>query len=296
MELDFKALQPAEYLATFLVSPNPLLLFSVGSFVQEHGLRPDGRKADEARPVTVNTGSVSTADGSALVRMGGTLVTCGVKAELSNPPVESGDCGYLVCNVDLPPLCSPRVTPGPPTPRGQSLSQHLQDTLISCRCVDVKDLIVGQDNLCWVLYLDVVCLCDNGNVRDAVFFAATAALRNTSLPTVDVSSGSPEVSYQQRHPLSLPHLPLAISYSLFESHILLDPFHEEEELSSGHVSVVVLSHLKMGQPDCKLIGGLTKSGPPSLPSQKLIELVHRAQKRARLLADLLLTASGDKKT
>ena len=93
----------------------------------------------------------------------------------------------------------------------------------------------------------------------------------------------------------VPHSSFLLSL-LSPSHILLDPFHEEEELSSGHVSVVVLSHLKMGQPDCKLIGGLTKSGPPSLPSQKLIELVHRAQKRARLLADLLLTASGDKKT
>ena len=43
------------------------------------------------------------------------------------------------------------------------------------------------------------------------------------LPTVDVSSGSPEVSYQQRHPLSLPHLPLAISYSLFERYIHYQP-------------------------------------------------------------------------
>ena len=43
---------------------------------------------------------------------------------------------------------------------------------------------MAEDKLCWVLYLDVVCLCDNGNVNDAVFLAATAALRNSqfSLP------------------------------------------------------------------------------------------------------------------
>ena len=52
--------------------------------------------------------------------------------ELSNPPVESGDCGYLVCNVDLPPLCSPYITSGPPSPLAQSLTQSLQDTLIGC--------------------------------------------------------------------------------------------------------------------------------------------------------------------
>ncbi len=47
---------------------------------QEHKIRPDGRKADVARKVTVNAGSISTADGSALVRMGGTVAICGVKA------------------------------------------------------------------------------------------------------------------------------------------------------------------------------------------------------------------------
>lgn len=81
------------------------------------------------------------------------------------------------------------------------------------------------------------------------------------------------------------------------SHILMDPTHEEENLSPGQVSVIVLSHFNTGQqPDCKLIGGLTKSGPPSLPSQKLMELTQRAQRRARVLANLLVTASSDKKS
>ena len=76
----------------------------------------------------------------------------------------------------------------------------------SCRCVDVKDLIVGQDNLCWVLYLDVVCLCDNGNVRDAVFFAATAALRNSQF-----SALSPESCLPPAPPSPLSSLSLSLS-------------------------------------------------------------------------------------
>ena len=139
---------------------------------------------------------------------------------------------------------------------------------------------------------------------------------SATLPGVDVSSGSPEVSYEERLPLSLPHLPLAVSYSLFQrcaqhthththtqphtfpflSHVLADPTNEEEELSSGQVSVILLSHLKTGRPDCTLVGGLTKSGPPSLPSQRLIELTQHAQKRAKVLANLLLAAAGDKTT
>ena len=55
--------------------------------------------------------------------------------------------------------------------------------LCSSKCVDVKALCVAKDKLCWVLYVDVVCLSDNGNVSDAVFLAASAALKNSNFPT-----------------------------------------------------------------------------------------------------------------
>jgi ribonuclease PH len=40
------------------------------------GARPDGRAPDELRPVTIDPGFVRTADGSALIEVGGTRVIC----------------------------------------------------------------------------------------------------------------------------------------------------------------------------------------------------------------------------
>jgi exosome complex component RRP43 len=40
-------------------------------------------------------GSINTADGSALVRMGGTTIVCGVKAEIAEPDLENLDEGFL---------------------------------------------------------------------------------------------------------------------------------------------------------------------------------------------------------
>lgn len=40
-------------------------------------------------------GSINTADGSALVRMGGTTIVCGVKAEIAEPDLEKPDEGFL---------------------------------------------------------------------------------------------------------------------------------------------------------------------------------------------------------
>ena len=50
-------------------------------FVAE-GLRPDGRPLLRARPTTIALGAVTTADSSALVKIGNTTVMAGVKLEV----------------------------------------------------------------------------------------------------------------------------------------------------------------------------------------------------------------------
>lgn len=48
--------------------------------VKAHSVRPDGRGLLKFRPAIVNVGSVKTADGSSLVKIGNTTVVCGIKA------------------------------------------------------------------------------------------------------------------------------------------------------------------------------------------------------------------------
>jgi len=40
-------------------------------------------------------GSISTADGSSLVRLGDTTVACGVKAEIAEPDLDAPEDGFL---------------------------------------------------------------------------------------------------------------------------------------------------------------------------------------------------------
>lgn len=97
----FQRLHPKVYLERFLAE----------------GVRPDGRESDEWRQVSVNVGScsyssvqrdqifdcfncyvigsISTADGSALVRLGNTTVVCGVKAEVAEPELDRPMDGFL---------------------------------------------------------------------------------------------------------------------------------------------------------------------------------------------------------
>jgi exosome complex component RRP43 len=43
-------------------------------------VRPDGRGLQKFRPVSINVGSIRTAEGSAIVKIGNTTVVCGIKA------------------------------------------------------------------------------------------------------------------------------------------------------------------------------------------------------------------------
>lgn len=67
-ELVYRTLHPAKYYRDYL----------------SHGIRPDGRGFDKFRPIILNLGSIDTADGSAIAKVGQTTVVCGIKAVSNN--------------------------------------------------------------------------------------------------------------------------------------------------------------------------------------------------------------------
>lgn len=61
--------------------------------------RPDNRKIHEYRPISIQPGSIGTADGSSLVRIGETTVVTGVKAEISEAPLNAHAAGFISTNI-----------------------------------------------------------------------------------------------------------------------------------------------------------------------------------------------------
>ena len=167
--LTFQRLHPRTYLERWLAE----------------NVRPDGRDFGEWRDISVIVGecatrltkveakmwrridrtfrlvqgSISTADGSALVKLGSTTVVCGVKVEIAEPELDRPEDGFLgtsvlrtcsslcihlsrrhpVPNLDLPAICSPKFKPGPPTDEAQVLSDRLNEVLVTC--VAIPDFV-----------------------------------------------------------------------------------------------------------------------------------------------------------
>ncbi|KPP71347.1 exosome complex component RRP43-like [Scleropages formosus] len=269
--------------------------------MRKENCRPDGRELGEFRATTLNIGSISTADGSALVKIGNTTVICGIKAELATPPTDAPNKGYIVPNVDLPPLCSSRFRPGPPGEQAQAASQFIAD-LIDSSTDDVRTQGVEifsysfKFQLSWVLYCDIMCLDYDGNLLDACVIALLAALENgkcyqtfrnhdkamSQLPEVTINKETElaEVNPQKLHPLNVTKHPVGSSFAVFDNTIVIvDPTAEEESLSTATITVVT--------DEDERLCALHKPGGSGLSAEKLQDCISRAVTRHREVRKLI---------
>ncbi|KAL1489621.1 hypothetical protein ABEB36_013567 [Hypothenemus hampei] len=186
-----------------------------------HDIRPDGREFSDIRPTIINVGSIKTADGSAIVKIGKTCVTCGVKAELCQPKPSMPDQGFLVPNVELPPLCYSKFKSGPPSDQAQTLTQLLADIIENSKCVNLEDLCILSDKLCWCLYADLICINYDGSIVDACLIALIACLKSVTLPQIDYNPALEvkQVNLQIRRPLKVNFTPVAVTFAIFDEYV-----------------------------------------------------------------------------
>ncbi|KAF8645994.1 hypothetical protein AX16_007420 [Volvariella volvacea WC 439] len=156
--------------------------------------RKDGRALEEFRNVALETGVAPLANGSARVNIGrhpregggGTEVLAATKLEVEDVESdESVDGGRIVCAV----TCSPAAYPHLSTAALEDLQQDfttLVHQTLSHPSLHPANLSIIPKKKSWLLILDLVVLSDSGNVYDALFMAARAALWDTKVPRTRV--------------------------------------------------------------------------------------------------------------
>lgn len=128
------------------------------------------------------------------------------------------------------------------------ISMLLQRIIVEAAMVDLEALTVQRGLLAWTIYLDIHVLCHSGNLIDCAVMAAMAALTSFRLPQTEVSpTGDLTVfSVHEREPLPLTihHIPFAVSFGLFADGdvVLTDPIREELEASHGSITVLMSEH------------------------------------------------------
>lgn len=122
----------------------------------EDNLRCDGRTRCDYRPMEIETGIVTHANGSCRLRLANTDVLVAVKAEIDVPPLENPDEGKIVFFVD----CSANAAPEFEGRGGEELAMEFANTLEAAyrsrQAFNLKNLCILPQQRCWKLFVDVL--------------------------------------------------------------------------------------------------------------------------------------------
>jgi ribonuclease PH len=199
------------------------LLYSGGKLV-----RPDQRAATEMRPLEIIPHFISSAEGSALIRLGETRVICTASVEDGVPPFQKGSGrGWITSEYAMIPRATSTRTPREAT-RGRPSGRTMEiQRLIGRSLRAVVDLEVLGERTVW---LDCDVIRADGGTRTASVTGALVALGLAleKLQTQRSLHGNPLKDYLA-----------AISVGIVGEEMLLDLSYAEDSSAEVDMNVVM---------------------------------------------------------
>ena len=210
----------------------------------EEDFRTDGRSCEDYRILNVQTGVVSTTNGSAQVKLAGTNVLIGIKAVIDEPLPSAKDQGRIEFFVD----CSANASPVFEGRVGHDLALELSRALARTFChgtLDLHSLCIIPGKTCWVLYIDALILECGGNLFDAISIAIKAALHNTRIPDLTVIGDGAEKTIEVSDdpydilPINISNVPVLVTLNKISNRYVVDATAEEEVCSDSQLLISI---------------------------------------------------------
>jgi exosome complex component RRP43 len=176
-------LAPLELTAAALRTVQPRQFYS--KFLAR-SVRPDGRSLLHARRAVVTAGTITSAIGSAMVRIGQTVALAGVQCEPATPAEAEPNCGRLLVTLDVAKTCAAASASSSRTGGGAMRFEREQAASLALlqrtlgEMVDAQALAIEAGRAVWVCRCDVHILEHDGAIVDAALLAAMCALRASS--------------------------------------------------------------------------------------------------------------------
>ena len=246
------------------------------------GKRFDGRKADEFRDIKIKLGISKKAEGSASVKIGKTEVWVGVKMGVMEPYPDSPDKGNLMVTAELLPLSHSKYEYGPPKFPAIELGRLVDRGIRESKFIDLKKLCIKEGEKVWNVFIDVFSINDDGNVLDAAFIGALAALKSAKLPVYNEKTG--KIDYEKESKESFPltnNVPFNFCIHKSGENVFLDPTVEEEDASEGRLVLAFIPEKPLR------ICSMQKSKEMNLTPEQFAKMLDMAEKKhAKLLPEI----------
>ncbi len=245
--------------------------------------RLDGRQLTAYRgPITITTGISWTAEGSAKVQIGNTVVMAGVKMAIEKPYNDTSDEGGIMVNAELLPLSSPEYEPGPPSKKAIELARVIDRGIREAKAIDLKKLCITPGEKAWFVTIDIITINDAGNLFDAAGLAALAALKSAKFPVVDPETGTIDYKTKTNEALPLIKEPLPVTVYKISGALLIDPTSEEENAYDARLTIA--------SDEKGILSALQKGGEEPLSLEDISKMIDIALEKAEFLRNELSRA------
>jgi exosome complex component RRP42 len=240
-------------------------------------IRIDGRKRNDFRKIKIEYGISKTAEGSARVTLGDTIVIAGVKLETMTPYPDRPDEGSLMVGAELLPMSSPDFEAGPPSEWATEVARVVDRGIRECHAIDFSKLLIKKGEKAWVVIADICTINDAGNIMDASNLAVLAAMKDTKFPTFDGTNIDYKTPTKEK--LKLDELPIAITVSKMGKQLLVDTTNEEEKLIDARLTVAMIEDGKL----CSM----QKGGEGPLTTEEISKMIDIATEHSKKLRKML---------
>ena len=215
----------------------------------EQGKRADGRQFNQYRPISIEPGVISKAEGSARVKIGNTQVIAGIKMDIGDPYPDTPNSGVITTSAELIPLASPDFEAGPPDQQTIELARVVDRGIRESEVIDLDELCIVPGEKIWIIFIDIHIIDYDGNLFDAASLAALAALFNAKVPmnrlrgTFErIQEKFPDAAkYLKEHPedfpLPLRDPPISCTFAKFHDVVVVDPSVDELEIADARITV-----------------------------------------------------------
>ncbi len=251
-------------------------------------MRMDKRGQEEFREISIETGVIAKAEGSARVRIGKTEVIAGVKMAVGTPFADTQDEGVLMVGAEFSPIASPDFEKGPPAEASIELARVVDRGIRESGALEMKKLCIKAKEKVWMVFVDIHIFNHAGNLIDAAGLASIAALLTAKMPEYDAETET--VNYEKKHKkLPVKFKPIPVTVFRMGDSLFLDPSLEEEDVMSIRLTVTTK--------DDGNIAALQKGGPGSFSMaeiEKAFELSMRKGAEIREMLDRALKSKSEK--
>uniref|UniRef100_A0A915M921 Ribosomal RNA-processing protein 42 n=1 Tax=Meloidogyne javanica TaxID=6303 RepID=A0A915M921_MELJA len=247
-------------------------------------------KLTDYRPISIETGILAGANGSARIQIGSTDVLLSVKAELNTTtdPILSNRLKFFV---DLSANASPKFAGR----GGQEQAEEWAKTLYAAYDNDyimvesMKRLLLAPPLHYWTLYVDAIVLQHDGNIMDALSLGVKAALFDTQICNVIVRPADEgkflidlpdEISTWK---LDVTSAPLIVAVTRIGNQSVFDLDLSEELCSNNTLYVGIKQGENEEDNSESLITCIKKVGGGAVEIDSMIEMLEKATHIARNL-------------